>query len=507
MGLRAILAGSTDDSQYDPDDPAWMDVERLLKGRYIVNREEMERRRAARQRKQLYNCSGLDQAMSLIDEIFRDPDVRRTRREMAPYARFDNALRRIVGERARVYAKPVRTRSVSGAVDDRRYHQLQRRTHHDAAFRMADQWLALQNDVLVMFRVRMTPRGLEPRIDVVGPEDFFAVSDVNDPTKLVAVVLHQVPQSLRPRATDPHYLVWSDGESLHMDRHGRLIRSTIQRNPFGRIPGVLVHADYRSTCLLDSMTGEDAVAAHLANWLMNTQMLKASKSKSRQAAFTGETGRSVTGQTQDDEADLMLSDGVAVTTVDRGVELEPFMRAADHIVEHAAANYGIPPSVLRHAGATSGHEIDLRRIPLEEIREDRISIFRDAEREFAEIQSVVLSIDMPELSFATDGWHIDFAEVKRPQPEREKWETRRLKRSLGHSDPFLEVMEDNPDLSLEQAVEWVSSRISAYSMIVRELRALNASKDVTIEDAGQSPEDNGAMAHEPAVDDTEEPAA
>lgn len=493
MGLREIIAGVTSDA-------AWMDVERLLRKKYLDDAGEKERQKNMLLRRKLYDCGGTEAAFALIDQVFKDPDVRALRKEVAPYARYDNATRRIVGELSRVYAKPARKRAVAGAADNERYRELQRRTRHDQAMRLANHLLSLQNDVLVLFRVRQTDTGLEPRLDVLGQEAFWAVANPRDPSELAAVIIDQTPRTLEPKEADPHYLVWSAGESFKLDKSGRILRETNESNSLGRIPGVLIHSSYRSTCLLDTGDGEDIIAAHLAAWLVNTMMLKEAKSLNRQAAFVGETGRSPTGQAQDSERDMILAEGVGVTTIDRGVELAPYMEAADRIIERAAANHGIPPSELRHAGATSGYEIDLRRIPLEEIREDQVLIFREAERELAEIESIVCARDLPELAFDTAGWHIDFAEVKRPMPEAERFETRKLKRSMGHSDPVLEAMEDNPDFTPEQAQAWVFDRLRVYTAFVQAIRALNMPLDATVENAGQEPEDNGA---EPPADESQ----
>lgn len=475
------------------EDKAWMDVGRWIKDRAFT-KLEAERRAASEKRIRLFRCKGTEDALALINEVFKDTNVKQLRAELVPYARFDNPLRRFTLERARVYAKPVKSRTVKGKANNELYQDLQRRTQHDRALKAADQLLALCNDVWLGFRVRETPRGREPRIDVASPDRFRVLCDKHDKTKLVAVILDMFPDG-DARSTDKHYTLWSDHEVMDLDKHGNIMVDTIGPNPFGRIPGVLVSSDYRTDALLDPDTGDDAVAAHLANWLLNTMMLKESKSLNKQAAYTGETGRSPVGQSQDSERDIMLAEGVGVTTIDRGVDVTKYMTAADHVVERAGANHGIPPSVLRHAGATSGYEIDLRRIPLEEIREDRIGVWRDAERAFAEVEAVVLAEDMPELAFKADGWHVDFAEIRRPLPPGELYDVRKKKRAMGHSDPVIEAMEDNPDFDDKAAADWVASRVMANQTFVQEVQArTNTPADADAENPGRSPQENGALA-------------
>ena len=490
MGIRATVTASPG---ADRDDLAWVEVEHYLRKRYVESEEDVHRRKAARTRCRLYDSGGIDQIFALIDEVFKDPEVRRLRKEVAPFARFDNALRRVVNERARVYAKPPRAREVDNGTDGN-YQEVQRLTNHNAAMRRANVLTTLSNDSYWLFRVREMPDGSRaPRTDIIGPDNFIAIADPRDRTKLAAVAIDQTPDIPEPKESDAHWLVWTDGESFKLDKRGRIMRDTVMANPFGRMPGLLVSSDYRATSLLDPLTGEDIVSAHLAAWLANTSLLKEMKSLSKQAAFVGETGRSPTGQAQDSERDLMLAEGVGVFNVDRGVDLDKYQRAADHIVERAAANYGVPPSVLRHSGATSGYEIDLRRIPLEELREDQIAVFREAEREFARVQAAVLAVDLPSLAFDPDPWFIDFAEIKRPVSELEKWQVRDVKRKMGHSDPISEMLEDNPDLTEDMAKERVSMHLAANLAFIEVARVRpNVPEDANAENPGMSPQDNGA---------------
>jgi len=347
--------------------------------------------------------------------------------------------------------------------------------------------------------VRNTPQGLMPRTDIVGPESFFAIADPKDSTSLIAIGVDRTPslgkdrspESIARKRATAHWVVWSDEESFHLDGKFNIIRESIEPNPFGRIPGVLVNNGYRDRSLLDPFTGQEAVSTHLSLWLQETMKLKGISAKTRQAVFTGETGNSPTGQPQDDTRDMQVAEGVGVTTVERGIDVDQYIAAADHTEERAAASEGITTPVLRGESASSGYQMDLNRIPLEEIREDRVEIFRRAERAFAEVQSIVMAVDMPSRAFDTTGWHMDYAEIKRPRTDKEKWEVRQVKRKMGHSDPVLEAQEDNPDFTEDQAKEWVEERMTNQAAF--ELARAQRNSPANPMTQGQTPQQNGAM--------------
>lgn len=494
MGLRRIFT-DRDDSEFSRTDVAWTDVERSIVKMYVDDDGEKARRDRMRRRRLLYDCEGVQHMGEVIDRVFKDERVRQLRREVAPYAKYNNVLHRLVSERARVYAKRPKSRGVADADAQARYKQLQKDANLDLAMRCANQLVELENDVWLQFRIRNGPDGPEPRIDVVAQDSFYAIHHPNDRTQLVGVIIDQTPRWARVVETDPHFLLLSNDEMMKLDKKGRIIRESIAPNPYGTMPGLLLHSGYRESSLLDASTGEDMVAAHVSVWLLELMMVKESKSQTRQVALLGETGQSARGQAQDSEADLVLGEGVGATTLDRGVDLERFRSASDAIIDQVAANKGIPPSVLRHAGATSGYEIDLRRIPLEEIREDQIEIFRDAERRFAEIQSLVVETHaLSQYAFTTEGWAIDFAEMKRPLSQKELYDVRRTKRAMGHSDAFLEAQEDNPDFTPEMAFDWVLDRMRSHGLFIDMARVRdNVPADADADNPGQSPEDNGAM--------------
>jgi hypothetical protein len=231
------------------------------------------------------------------------------------------------------------------------------------------------------------------------------------------------------------------------------------------------------------------VAAHECIWFQNILLLKESKSANKQAYISGDTSAAALGQSADTEREVVLPEGVTVTVVDRGMDLKQFRDNADHVLERAAANHGLPPSVLHQQDSSSGAEIHLRRIPLRELRRKRIPIMRRIEKQIAEIQSAINANDLPEFAFRTEGWMIDFGEVQQPLTEMEADQVFEKRRQLGLTDTIEELRRRNPDLPSDEAAGDVLEHHIAVETerirTMRELMSLSGGMGASTEDVQQ----------------------
>jgi hypothetical protein len=270
-----------------------------------------------------------------------------------------------------------------------------------------------------------------------------------------------------------------------------VIVSSLEPNPLGRLPGVLasVRPATAKGRLLDECPSSDLVAAHEHIWFLNVLSLKESKSANKQAYLTGDTSSATFGQSADTEREVVLPEGVTVTVVDRGMDLAQFRESADHVLERAAANHGLPPSVLHQQDSSSGAEIHLRRIPLRELRRKRIPILRRIEKQIAEIQSAVNANDLSEYAFSAEGWSVDFGEVQQPLTESEADAVFEKRRQLGLTNTLAEIMRRNPDLrSPEEAIEVLDANIEAETLRIakmKEMLAMSGSMGASTEDMQQ----------------------
>jgi hypothetical protein len=416
----------------------------------VLSDAEVARKDAAKLRERLYHTAAVDDMTDYIKQAFDDPEVIDKRQAWAEKAQANNLIRRIVDEKSMLYLRPA-IRKVDGDENNTRFDKLQRLTFQNIAMREASRKLNLHNDVLLQFRVRIDGDLRVPVIDVIHPGQFTAVGHPLDPTLLVALVIEWTREGARPE--DPHYRVVTHEEDFWLDGHARVIGQSFADAEYERMNFLLLSAvppTIRGK-LLDGKTGSDLVNAHFGAWFQGVLLLKESKSINNQIAFAGDLSTTPTGQSQDSEQDLILGEGVTPTTINRGIDLAQYRDTADYFEERAAGNHGIPPSILRHQGATSGHEIELRMLPLAILREMQIEVFRPAERMLAEIQSMVIAEEMPQLAFSTEGFHVDFADIRIPRSAREATEVFIADRKAGLTDTVEEIIRRNPDLTEEQA--------------------------------------------------------
>lgn len=474
MGIREILGMGSQAS--------WTYVGEHLRDHYIRSPEMKARRAEALKRDAYFEGGGDEYIKRMLFLAFEDTLTRRLRADLVGFAKWNNVLRRVSRELATVYSEPAKRRA-----KDERYAKFLEIVDMDSVLREADRKLVIHGDLWLQVRVRKDDRA--PVVDVVTPSMFWAVCSPTDATQLVAVVLDQTPPRVT-RAT-PCYRVWTAAETFMLDSECRVIVSSVEDNKLGRLPGVLASSRPATAKgrLTDEAPAADLVAAHEAVWFQNVLLIKESKSSNRQAYLTGDTSSAALGQSSDTEREVVLPEGVTVTVVDRGMDLAQFRDIADHILERAAANYGLPPSVLHQRDAASGAEIHLRRIPIRELRRERIPVMRQIERALAEIQSAVNENDLPEYAFKTEGWGIDFGEVQQPLTEAEADAVFEKRRQMGLTSTIEEIKHRNPDLRTDAEAEVVLAKHiadeTARITLMRELQAMSGSMGSSTEDIQQ----------------------
>jgi hypothetical protein len=344
----------------------------------------------------------------------------------------------------------------------------------------------LQRAILVGFRVLKWSR--MPTLDIVEPQNFRLVTHPLEPRRVIAVILDQVVDSPGISADRRSaYIVWTAAESFRLSDRGHMVGEP-RPHSLGRIPFVLVALSPQPGSVVDFSTFSDVIRAHKAVWFENVNLLKESKSATKTTFMTGPTDRTARRQMLDSEGHVNLQDGATATPADLSMDLAPFRDTADHILERAAANHGIPPAVLRGDGASSGYEIELRYIGIRERRIEQEPYFRSIEHEIADLMSVVLASDLPELAFEMGGWSIDFGEIQMPLSVAEELTNFERKRALGLTDTIEETQRLNPDLEGDEDATWITvvrriARETKRNQLMRPLQQVSGSMGTKQESA------------------------
>jgi len=462
MGIRDIIGASQGGPASD-----WVAVGTYLRNNYVTNKDEKFRRAEAAKRDAYYEGKGDQHIISLIQVAFTDIKNRRLRSDLVGQAKWNNVIRRVSHETATVYSEPA-TRRIEG--DAEKYQEFVELVGQDAAMRELDRKLVYHEDAWIQYRVRRDTA--EPVLDVVSPASFWAVCHPADRTRLLAIVIDESPTNAPKHVA--HFRVLTASEVFMMDAECHVMQETHKEHGLNRLPGILATTRPPASKgrLLAECPASDLAAAHETVWFLNVLLVKESKSATKQTIFSGDTSATPTGQGSDTESDMIVGEGVSAQTIDRGMDLSQYRDNADHILERAGANHGLPPSVLHHRDSSSGAEIHLRRIPLRELRRQRIPIMRRVERELAGLQSAINANDLPAYSFDAKGWGIDFGEVQQPLTESEADAVFEVRRRLCLTTTIDEIMRRNPDLTVDQAEEFLRSNIEMETARVVAMKGL-----------------------------------
>jgi hypothetical protein len=422
-------------------------LRKYLVDNYIKNPKERERRKECAKRLDFYHDRAKDYIESDVRDLFKNDRVKQWRLDMVPFALFQNITRRIVRETSTIYSEPAQ-RKIRQA--NERYQDFQRVLRMDRRMRTVNRRTNLCNDCLVHFRIRGDDA---PILDVITPDKFWAIAHPLDPTWFVGAIIETFPKGQVVTDQDPHYLVISDTEYLKLNKDGTPLVETRVEHGLGRLPVILVQKDPPEDCLLDATSGTDLTSAHRAIALLNVLMLKHQKSGTKMAYAAGDTSYMAREQPMDEEALFEAPEGVALSTLDMGSDPNNYINAARAVIKQIAANNGIPESVFDLSyQATSGFEIELKRVGLREVRRDQLVDYRPLERELVELQSTVLLASQHPLAFSTNGWAIDFGEVETPQDPIQKLQYWEKYQRMGLTNTVEMYLHDNPEATEREAI-------------------------------------------------------
>lgn len=473
MSLRTVLGEMPSGKVFELT-PS--DVAKYINDNYLTSSTEERRIHVASQRLDLYQDRGRDQLERAIDNVFKNSETRRLRKQFADIAMYQNLTKRITNEISSVYSEKARRR-----VSDRNgnYQLLIDSVGLDRHMRKANRFTNLLNECLVWFRVRRRDRVMV--CHVITPNKFYAIAHPSDPTQLIAVMFGSKPFGGKSKPTDPAWVVWSDTETFLMDSDGRYVENSWVEHGLGVMPGVLLHREVPDSSLLDPDPGSDLTSAHIAVALLNVMLLKEQKSGSKIPYTTGDLSATAYNQAMDSESLTTFQEGVSPGVLDMGSDPRSYIDSIRMVIKSIAASYGIPESVFDLSyQATSGFEIELKRTGLREKRRDQLIDYRPYERQIADVMSAVSTHDLPSMSYGTEDWSIDFGEVETPQEPAARLAYWEQERRMGLTTTIDMIMESNPEFTDQQAAIYLERNIALETERVRamqEMQALGASPD------------------------------
>lgn len=458
---------------------------------------ELQRNTRHALRDELYRDGGVAHMNGVIDKLFSDSKVKQLRKAVVPYARFNNVIKRIVNEMSTVYSELARRSvgeteetiaaiaamtaeiaegvMVATAPNNEAYQRALEAVCMDERMVEVGRLLNLHRALLVGFRVRVLPNGERaPTIDIATPANVRAVTHPNDESLVIGWLVRCSYRTARVQENTPAWTLWTDHESVHLTAGMRVLPETYREHGLGVCPWVPVTLGPPSSGFWPGSEGEDLVSGHVTIWLENILLIKESKSATKQTLVTGDGTNTGRGQSLDSEVPGELADGQTATTVDMSMDLDLFMGAADHVLDHLGLNYGLQPAVTRGQYAQSAEARDIQMLPLKGIRRRQQTPLRRFEREFAIVMSAVLKIDLPALYFVVLDWLLEFAESETPLDPSADHDLFLKERTAGLDNTVDRLMRKHPGLTEARAWERVDRNINVETERNRKMRPLMA---------------------------------
>lgn len=445
--------------------------------------EDRDREIRHKTRDDILRDGGLDCLIALIRKVFRDKKVQDLRVEWAPYARFNNPMKRVVNEVSTVYSEPA-VRRVNNAANQAAYDALLEYVQFEQVMQAANRLYNGHRAILVGFRVRPQPDGvLEPVVDVVTPSSFRVVRHPNDPTLPLGYLIRTGARPARGAVgRKPSWMLWTDHEYMALDDSFVPFGETHQEHGYGLCPYVPIVRSVGCHDFWPGCEGEDLVAATFAVWFASLLQLKETKSATKQTVIAGDLAAMARGQSADSEVPSEMPEGTSMTTVDMSMDLSLFREHIDHILESVANNYGMSAAMVKHQGVQSGEARELMRVPLKELRREQQPLFRRFERRFAQVMSAVLKASgAADQAFEVDGWSIDFGEIQTPLMPNEEIDLFVKKRAAGLDSTVDFVMRHDPDKDRVAAWAFVEANIADETRRVVAMRELMKASGATSE--------------------------
>ncbi len=429
---------------------------------------EQKRRKEAEKRLDLYRDNGRVYFEKAIDKIFKNETVKQWRKDFVEFAEFQNLTKRIVREISTVYSEPAKRQVSKG---QKNFDELQKQVRYDRSMRQINRLGNLQNNVLVWPSLVVVNGESVPVQRLATQDKFTALAYPTDRTRPLCFIVDQM--TIGAKVTDPHYMVLSAADYRWLDKDYREIRR--EPNTLQTMPALLWSKEELECSLLDGTSGGDIPSAHVAIALLNTMMLKHQKGGTNIPYATGDTSGMARGQSMDEESLVEVPEGVLLSTLDLKANPESYITAGRAVIKQVAANNGIPESVFDLSyQATSGFEIELKRVGLAELRNEQILDFRPFEAKLAELWEKVLADAEHPLQFTAGRFKINFGNVGTPQSPPDKIAYWKELEAMGLMSRVEMMMELEPELNETEAREQLDENLNIRIEIMRAFQSENS---------------------------------
>ena len=434
------------------DDPDYLKVNREHTNR-IYTREDKFKRRY-----EMYNDNFRQQVIYKLGKIYRAFKLLNLDVQINDN---NNLFKHIVNAISNVYSF-----GVERTFDDEYAQELYTDLRVDKTMAQANRFMNAFNDVLV----QVSWADDKPKIMLRLPHN-TEVEYTNGKIDCVKYFIQMLDKETE------QWAYWSDEEHYYIEKSRGIDKivpvedNDEMVNPFGVLPFVVMHNGWRDESFWDMYTGDDMVngtidlAVHLTflNHIIKSQSFK-------QLVGKGDNVGELLGQVLDPLSILTLTgQNTEINVLDMQSNYEQLHAVTQEMANNLAVNYGISPTQFRMSGSpSSGFSLKMENIKLDRFTLEQQDDFKVYEKDlFKMLQMVSEYYGKP----INGDISVNFVEPTYPESEKDKIDYARERIDLGLTSPHKILMDDDPDLTPEEAVVEVNDNLSKRNEMLNKIRS------------------------------------
>ena len=282
----------------------------------------------------------------------------------------------------------------------------------------------------------------------------------DDPLSPTAIVYPIAKKSSVLDTTPELWSYWDSENHFTFDNNGKIYTNEDNPdmfNPYGRLPFVECYREGKPEMdYLDTNSSSDLIATNLSINVAETN-------KNANVMFQSFGYMFVNGSGIDKDSIEVGQDKINFLGVDGTINIVTppnAIPALDESIKSSykmlAQNYHLPTSFVEGTTAESGVALRLRNQELQDDRKSDVTRWRNLEHELFELEKLIIAVEVGK--DAGDLEDVDFSEsvdILSDQEQRDKWE---WELSHGLIDKADIMMQKNPDLTREEAEDYLFDR-------------------------------------------------
>lgn len=457
---------------------------------------ESARQRECEIRLDMLEGDWMDHLVDTVNTIYVSQEVRDSINGLLTTEH--NVFLRIMSEIATVY-KWGATRTIRG---DKRQDEIARLLWQEADIDAAlEQANLIENglgDIIIV------PDIIDGKLHyhIVDGARSSVIQHPKDPTRAVAFWFRR-HRWQSPTVGANWDIVYGDAEEWRIYDQAFNLKD-VRKHGLGRLPAVIVHRERRRDCFWEPSRKHPVAevtlqVAALICMLGRLQYLQGEL----QPTYQGKPSDIVAGQGIG--ADTIWAGPGSWGTLNLQASPEHYIAHINARIGWVAQNFGLSADVYNLTGApTSGFQIRLKRLPLEEQRRKQIKRWRVAERDLWQLTAELCRREHPTLfrvdpAANFDCNHNEMPFIEDPQAMNDVL----LERiAAGWEHPTAGMIARDPDLTEDEALERMMKNLADKAKLDALKTRANSPKDPTAPAA--SPEVNGAKGQKPDEQDDED---